>query len=372
MRMYFRILVLAAMCARLWPAETAGSDLFLYRQGWLGGDAAYSIPLDAGTTVWLFGDTFVGDHRSANGMIHNSIAIRKCERTCEVSYWWSGMHTSHPDAFFRTPESNYFWPLDGFVRNGTLYVFLEEMRATPEGGAFGFDYKSVKLAVISNPAAAPEKWRISYRSVSEGNQVVPGVATAVAETDGAKWLYAFTLFRRSRSHPSVGLLRTSLDQVTPDVSQFPWQYLSSAVHWVKWAPSTSPADALQLLSGNITEMSVKFHPRSHSWVAVYPSPGGSFKTASYSRAAQVSGPWTTPQTLFAYPEMSSSDSRHTPSVFCAAKEHPELESDSELAITYACNSFKEPEILRDLRLYRPELVITHLPASPIPGESPHP
>jgi len=363
--------VLASMCVRLCAANTAGSDLFPYRQGWLGGDAAYSIPLDRSTTVWLFGDTFVGDRRSANGMIHNSIAIRKCERTCEVSYWWSGVHTSHPDAFFKTSKSNYFWPLDGFVHNGTLYVFLEQMRATPEGGAFGFDYESVKLATISNPNAAPDKWQISYYSVSEGNQVVPGVAAVVDETDG-EWLYAFTLFRQSRNHPFVGLLRSPLDQVTPKASHLRWQYLSSAAEWVKWTPSTSPPDASELLSGNITEMSVKYHPQLHSWVAVYPDPSGSFRTACYSRAARVSDPWTTSQALFAYPEMRSSDSRHTASVFCyAAKEHPELESGNKVAITYACNSFKEAEIFRDLRLYRPELVVTHLPASAVPVGTPH-
>jgi hypothetical protein len=56
--------------------------------------------------------------------------------------------------------------------------------------------------------------------------------------------------------------------------------------------------------------------------------------------------------------MRSSDSRHTPNVFCyAAKEHPELESKGKLALTYACNSTKEEEIMRDMRLYRPELII---------------
>jgi hypothetical protein len=59
--------------------------------------------------------------------------------------------------------------------------------------------------------------------------------------------------------------------------------------------------------------------------------------------------------------MRSSDPRHTPNVFCyAAKEHPELELKGQLALTYACNSTKEDEIMRDMRLYRPELVIKPL------------
>jgi hypothetical protein len=97
-------------------------------------------------------------------------------------------------------------------------------------------------------------------------------------------------------------------------------------------------------------------------LAVYPAPGGLFTNASYSRASQLTGPWTTPKPLFRYPEMEKDDPRHTPHVFCyAAKEHPELESDHKLALTYACNSSEEPEIFRDLRLYKPNLVFVALP-----------
>ena len=45
-------------------AETGTSQsrisFYPYRQGWLGGDAAYSVPLSPGRTLWLFGDTFIG------------------------------------------------------------------------------------------------------------------------------------------------------------------------------------------------------------------------------------------------------------------------------------------------------------------------
>ncbi|HEY3936570.1 MAG TPA: DUF4185 domain-containing protein [Bryobacteraceae bacterium] len=360
------VLLLAVVSLPGAPASVS-SDLFPYRQHWLGGDAAYSVPLNSTTTVWVFGDTFVGDRRTTGDMIHNSLGIRKCQRSCGVTYWWSGMHGGHPDAFFRTKESNYFWPLDGFVSNGVLYVFLEQMRATPEGGAFGFDYQSIKLAVISNPTDAPEQWKISYHSVSEGNQVVPGIAAALADEGGTKYLYVFTLFHRSANHPFVGLLRTRVDRLTSTDLRHTWQYMSGPRQWSSWMPSTSPQNALELLSGNITEMSVNYHPELKMWVAVYPTPGGSFRTASYSQAALVSGPWGQPHRFFTYPEMRKDDPRHTPNVFCyAAKEHPELEENAQMAITYACNSFREPEILNDLRLYRPELVITAMPGSPRP------
>jgi len=352
----------AALAAPIRAVPVINADFFPYSHGWLGADAAYSVPLDPTTTVWLFGDTFVGNRRGTNTMIHNSIAIRRCGESCELTYWWSGQRTRNPDAFFKTPQSNYFWPLDGFTHGGKLYVFLEQMRATGEGGAFGFDYRSVSLATVSNPTVDPDKWLVSYNLVSEGNHVVPGIATAVVKESNRTYAYIFTLFRRSAPRPFVGLIRCPVNHLPSANNKPPWQYLSSSSRWLDWSPSTSPSDAWEAFGGNVTEMSVKHHPESDSWLAVFPTPGLFSKTASYSIARHLSGPWTAPRSFFTYPEMEKNDPRYTPSIFCyAAKEHPELESSGVLVFTYACNSLKEAEIFADTRLYRPELVEEKLP-----------
>jgi hypothetical protein len=352
-----RLALLAAIfAAPILPQPLINTDFFPYSGGWLGADAAYSIPLDSTTTVWLFGDTFVGQHRAASAMIHNSIAIRKCKGTCELTYWWSAMHTAKPDGFFKTPESNYFWPLDGFTYEGRLYVFLEQMHALREGGAFGFDYSSIKLATISNPKEDPDRWVISYRSISEGNRVVPGIATAIPAEPGEGYGHVFTLFRRSAPEPFVGLMRFALIDLPANKNGIHWQYLSKDKHWLDWTPSTSPDNAWNAFKGNVTEMSVKYHPESHSWLAIFPTPGFLSKTASYVYSRDLSGPWSNPRPFFSYSEMQKNDSRYTPSIFCyAAKEHPELESTGNLVFSYACNSQKETEIFTDMRLYRPEV-----------------
>jgi hypothetical protein len=351
------LILWAVVAASLLPTAAAqpDGDLFPYKQGWLGGDSAYSIPLDSSSTLWLFGDTFVGnanttDHRKSSAMIHNSIAIRKCDGDCRVTYWWSDMYTPHPNSFFKTASSNYYWPLHGFVRGDKLNIFCEQMHNTGNGGAFGFDYSGVTLFTISNYLAPPNEWRISYRAIVNGNQIIPGIATAVL----SGYAYVFTLFRRSRQNPFLGLMRVPLSDRRP----LRWEYLNVDSRWVAWRQPTYPSDVLALIEGNITEMSVVFHPDLNAWVAIYPTPGFLSSTASYSTSKLLHGRWTKGRPIFSYPEMRSSDSRHTPNVFCyAAKEHPELESKGKLALTYACNSTKEEEIMRDIRLYRPELII---------------
>jgi hypothetical protein len=342
------------------------SNLFPYDHGWLGADAAYSIRLDKGSTVWLFGDTFTGARREPKTMIHNSIAIRQCRPGgCAIAYWWSGMHTSHAGSFFHTPESDYLWPLDGVVYRKKLYIFLEQMRDTGQGGAFGFDYSKIVLASIPNFVDAPDRWNISYQTISTGNRVVPGIAAVLSldHPDHAV-AYVFTLFRPSAHTQFAGLMRLPLDDLPLAGRSSRWQYLAMGSKWRDWKRSTSPSDALALLPGNITEMSVKFHPTRHSWIAVYPTPGFLSSTAAFSTTTDLFGPWAPMRALFSYPEMRKGDPRYTPNVFCyAAKEHPELEANSQIAFTYACNSTREPEILKDMRLYRPNLVtIAALPS----------
>lgn len=344
-----------------------GTDLeqsfFPFHSGWLGADAAYSVPLDQKSSLWLLGDTFIGKQRSSATMIHNSVAVRICDGDCRFTYWWSGMQSGKPDSFFKTEDSNYYWPLDGFLYAGKLYCFLEQMHSTGAGGAFGFDYSGVRLATVANPKDPPDRWRISYRVVSTGNQVIPGIAVSLDNLPGQKYIFAFTLFRPTGKNPFVGLLRLSQSDLLSGRLPARWEYLERNGHWRFWEASQLPPNALELIKGNVTEMTVKFHPRQNQWLAILPTPGPLTNTASYSTATRLSGPWMEPRSLFEYREMKKADPRYTPNVFCyAAKEHPELESAiAEVAVTYACNSTQEREIFRDERLYRPRLAIQRYP-----------
>src|ERR1035441_10972824 len=56
---------------------------FPFQDDWWGADAAYSIPLSDGRSVWIFGDTLYGDKRVVVGneprMVRNSIGISRCD-----------------------------------------------------------------------------------------------------------------------------------------------------------------------------------------------------------------------------------------------------------------------------------------------------
>jgi hypothetical protein len=52
-------------------------------QGWLGADIAYSIPLEDGRDLWIFGDTLYGPERKVveddPRMVRNSVGVSTCK-----------------------------------------------------------------------------------------------------------------------------------------------------------------------------------------------------------------------------------------------------------------------------------------------------
>src|SRR5882724_822742 len=168
-------------------AAACTSGNFPCQQGWLGADGAYSVDLGGGKSLWIFGDTFIGpasatSRTQATGFIHNSIAISTCTgQNCTFQYSWAGIGTSTVGPMFSAPGSDWFWPMDGFVYNGTLYLALMQMHATRTGGAFGFAYSGAQLASISNYTAPPNQWSVTYQNLNTGGSAVPGASIVVAQ-----------------------------------------------------------------------------------------------------------------------------------------------------------------------------------------------
>ncbi len=333
-----------------WCAECTPS--FPYAQGWLGGDAAYSVPLDAQHSVWLFGDTFVGDPsmrtRSGSHMVSNSIAISTCrDGIFDIHYYLPTQKSGAPRAFFDSATSAYrYWPMDGFVYNGSLYVALYQVVTKPEGGPFGFEMRGVTLARIANPGNDPRHWSIEYVELASGKVVFPGVTAVVSPP----WVYLFAVLADDAhpNHPLI-LARVALDHLDAPASAI--EYLAADGSWKR---GLNWRDARVVIDQGHTEMSVRYHPDIRKWIAVQQTPG--LGTGMGVRTAEhLAGPWSSFQSWFSMPEVPPPADERT---FCyAAKEHIEFARDSsEMVITYACNSFDFAKLVADMSLYRPQVV----------------
>ena len=383
-------LILSCSClasSHVAPATSSGSAKmsFPYRQGWLGADAAYSIPLGGGRDLWLFGDTFVGNRTAANrqqrtGMPRNSVGIARCTSGgCSIHYYWQRMYTKKPTSFFDTGTSQWYWPLDGFVWHGKLYIALAKMHAQGTG-AFGFAYTGVTLATVPNYKESPDRWRVSYQTILTGATAIPGTSIVVdqgangnpdpADAQGAKYAYFFTYHSAAGKTAYTALTRLPLAHLAQAAqSSGHWQYLSTK-GWKQWTTAAVlPADTKHVMAVGSTEFTVRYHaaPSGQSkgkWLAVMPDPNLFDKRGIYSIADSLSGPWSRPETLYKYPEMQSGNPNYTSHVICYAdKEHPELESPGTLTFTYACNSIVEDDVFKNMNLYHPIVVTVAQPAA---------
>ena len=360
------------------PPATTG--MFPYGQGWLGADGAYSVSLGNGKSLWFFDDTFVGatsatSRAQATGFIHNSVGVSTCSgQNCTFEYFWKGMNTGTPGPVFAVPGSttDWFWAMDGFIYNGTLYLALMQMHAQGSG-AFGFAYSGAQLASVSNYTAPPSQWTVHYQQLNTGGEAVPGVSIVAeqgpggnpdpANPDGANYAYFFT---GVGNPPYLALLRIPLSELSslarPGNSD--WEYLNSSGAWEKWKDTDTalPADNAHVIDPGATEMTVRYHDSTKQWLAVYPV--GLDRQAHSSVSSSLTGGWGASEALYSYPEMQASNKDYTPNVFCyAVKEHVEFESAGQLAFTYVCNSTVESEITKNMDLYHPVMVTQSLPSN---------
>ena len=368
------------------PPPPTISNWFPYQGGWLGADGAYSVPIANGESLWFFADTFIGasgatSRMQSTGFIHNTVGISNCSgQTCTFQYFWNGMNTSNQGPVFSVPGSttDWFWPMDGFVFNGTLYLALMQMHETGSGGAFGFAYSGAQMASISNYTASPSQWSVTYQVLNAGGSVVPGASIVVGQgpngnpdpnnPQGANYAYFFTVIPNSNSSiaPYMALLRLPLAQLNSSArpGNADWEYFTTSSTWSSWSDTdiTLPSDNAAVINPGATEMTVRYHSSTNQWIAVYPV--GLDNTAFYALSSSMTTNWGPSETLYAYPEMQSTNPSYTPNVFCyAAKEHVELESAGQFFFTYACNSTQESDVTNNMNLYRPVVVTQSLPTT---------
>jgi hypothetical protein len=109
------------------------------KDGWYGGDGAYSIKLDEERTLWLFGDTFVDreegrkDRVDMDVVLGTTLAISTCSINSEfkIQYYLKKKNEKFVSSF---GENEWLWPQDPFIVNNVLYIPLIAVIPTDKKG----------------------------------------------------------------------------------------------------------------------------------------------------------------------------------------------------------------------------------------------
>ncbi len=339
------------------------------KDGWYGGDGAYSIVLDKERTLWLFGDTFASEEKGRKdrvGMdvvLGTTLAISTCseEGKFNIQYFIKKKNGEFISSF---GEKEWLWPQDPFIANGTLYIPLLAIEALPkEHAPFNFKVAGHKIAVIKDfTSADPHTWRADYLEITKSipPEITSLAASAIVHRD---YVYFYPLCKftaGSAVFPGNILARV----LASEINNRSWniEYFNKDGKWDK----KLDARRVKIMFGDaLSELSVRYRSNENKWIAVYTSTKDKGSKLVYQEAPSPEGPWTEPKILAGkIPEVDEQSPLYDKNTFCyAGKEHAQFSGRGNIVATYVCNSLEEDTetsfIRRNLFIYRPVVLNTN-------------
>lgn len=298
--------------------------------GWTGGDGVYSIPLSNGKSVFIFGDTYLGEVTEDYSRENTTPAVKNALVILDENGFETiiGPDTGDkPKPYFRTPnpDSSWFWPGHGYESDNQITFFLSEFKATGKG-VFGFEWTGTSIAQISsdkletaNPQIVP--W-------DHGSDIHFGMATLTLGEE----IYVF----------GIKAFRLYIAKNQFDLSNN-WQYWTGE----KWSNSALEANPLNdiLISEqfSVFEKEGSFYLISQAFML-------GKQIYAYTSESLTEG-WSKPNELYTTPESIEDSTLFTYN----ALAHPQYGNDS-LVISYCINSTDFLSIYKDVRRYRPQFI----------------
>jgi len=334
------------------------------KDGWYGGDGAYSIKLDEERTLWLFGDTFVAheegrkDRVDMDVILGTTLAISTCADNNEfrIKYYLKKKNEKYVSSF---GENEWLWPQDPFIVNRVLYIPLIAVTATDKKGElFNFKITGHKIARIKEFSAAdPYKWSIDYIDLTPA---IPPEITAFATTSVVHDNYVYFYPFYSYSKDAVNVLGNILARIPASKLDNPTGAIEYFTKDGTWQNKLNPARVKVVLDASVSELSVRYHAADKKWIAVYLSTQNKGDRLLYQLADKPEGPWSEPKAFgLTISEVDTQSPLYDKNNFCyAGKEHIEFTRNRNLVVTYVCNSAEDMQnqtsfIRRNLFLYRP-------------------
>jgi len=324
------------------------TNYFKCTEGWIAGDGAYSIPLGNNKTLWTFGDSYIDSFDSATGMVPCLFQARNAAMLIDIgnpSVKSTIRNSSGEKTLFTYGKDRkfWFWPSSGFINDDTVYVFLNRLRSTGEGGMWGF--AGVDTGYVAK-MPADDLPAISYSILPRTDSINFGVS--VIEEDGYTIIYGI---RDNGFGNDLFVARFKKGNLYSNWEYFDGEEWSSDIKDIKKIHSEFTASFYILKIKNTyvlitTEFSVGCDQGKNIFAARSENPWGPF-TDQHSV-------WQVNDTL----------QGHLP-FFYMANAHPEFDNgNEELLITYCINGYGTcVETCNDNKMdpdvYRPKAIRVH-------------
>jgi hypothetical protein len=290
-------------------------------------------------------------------MVRNSIGVSTCSGgQWSIRYYIRRNPSGKPVDFFQSPEQDHwYWAMDGFMNNGTLYITLlciHHQAKTPTD-PYGFGTCGADLARVTDLERDPQDWTFQYfRLAAPETRAFPS-ATAVVY---GEYAYIFALDEKPSTRP---LILTRIPLAHLDSAEESIEYYAQDGYWKS---GFVPSDAAAVMRTGSSELSVRYHPELKKWVAILVDPTGTGVILART-ADKIEGPWTDGRVLYHLPELTEDSREKHPNWICyAGKEHVEFSKPTRASVTYVCNSLVPRELLGEPDLYVPKVVDLPIPS----------
>lgn len=328
--------------------------------GYLGADAALSIPLGDGRILWIFGDTLIGQQKSGKrileAMPRNTIAIQYPGAPVPENIEWIVTNRDGvPSDFFSLPPTEadrWFWPGTGICVDKELFVFGYGVSYAPgECEALSFKVDDCWLIRIRDTSRHPYDWKKEVLPLKMPDRSIWFASACLLESP---FLYLLGIKlapeRLSSTITSAVLARVPIEDLCKRGHLCSIEYLNYGEESIKWEPTAN--NLAQLFQPGVTECSIWYDAQRKRYLATtyYFS---QFPDFFITTAPELTGPWSFPRLVFR--EQSATPiSAH---LFYALRMHPHLAANAdEMILTYIVNTRCQKDLLENCDKYYPRFL----------------
>lgn len=318
------------------------SEIIRDRGSVTGGDGMYSIALPDGRSVFLMGDSWLGEvvngqrSTSGNHMYRNTYIVWDEGRVGAIAEA-NGPNTSGAVPPGVTDEGKkWYWPGHGFVAGDKLYVF-QTLMYQGGSGMWGFMYETTRILEYRLPEITLV--RDEPIPFSGADNIHYGMA-AMNGGDGYLYIYA-QVDVENDADPVAEVLaaRTTVDRLYTG-----WEYFTGS----GWSANAADAQKLQgLASVPVSSQFNVFELRGKYVLLTQNKAFNSGEIYTFVGDTPV-GPWRNRKLIFRTYE------QNTPGLFTYnAMAHPQFERDRMILVSYNINTEDFSQQFSDVSTYRP-------------------
>ena len=317
--------------------------------GFAGGDGVYSQLLPDGRTVWIFGDTFIGNldkgntrHKTDPLYIRNSFVVFDGNQRITLQQGNPSDFRSmmippevRDGTSGKTELERWYWPGDALVEEDRMYVFNSRFTQI-DTGMWDFQFEGTDVVEFGLLEIQ------ELRTLSLGNFNEIHFGHAICETDSFTYIYGL---KDGYAHAARAKTGNILGK---------WDYFTGQ----GWSDDFLDAQSMVDFPGS-EQFSV--FPYLDQFIMVMQEGHLGRRIFAYTADTPV-GPWSEGILVYETPLPGSSN------LFTYnALAHPQFMKDNKLLISYNTNSTRLEDHFEDALIYRPRFI--RVPMEMILGEA---